>query len=138
MSLQGFKVIGSEPIFGSATLTVHKDTIKMNKALGQMMQNPKFVQFLLNAETRQLAIRPCDHDAPNCRPFCSMDMAEKQVTRRINAVVSATIRSCMGWSSDQNMSIGGTYLPAEKVMVFDLGAARPVRTYDRKQDTDAE
>lgn len=132
MRLDGFKLIGSEPIMGAATITVKDDTIKMNKAFGVEMQSPKYLQFLLNAETRQLAVRGCEKDAPNCRPLCSADMKEKQIARRINTVVCSAIRSCMGWSAETNMSIGGTYLPAEKIMLFDLEKGRPVRSYGRK------
>lgn len=138
MKLDGFRLIGSEPVMGSATITVKDDTIKMNKALGLEMQSPKYLQFLLNAETKQLAVRGCEKDAPNCRPLCSADMKEKQITRRINTVVSSAIRSCMGWSAEMSMSIGGTYMPAERIMLFDLEKGHPVRNYSRKGKEEEE
>lgn len=133
MKMTGFKLLGSEPIFGSAAITIREDTIKMNKAVGYEMHDPQQIQFLLNVATKQLIIRACAPDAPNSRAYCSADANEKKATRRINAVVVSAVRSLMNWAEGQNMTVGGTYLPSEKAMLFDLQKAQPIRVYNRKE-----
>lgn len=127
--LEGFKPI--ELMSGSAVLSVTSNGLSFNKNVISKMMAPEYIRFMVNAETKQLAIQTVSKDIAFSVPFAKKGIDNKNGIRYNNRDLEHSIESLMDWDlSTKVYRIDGIYHEEDHAMIFNLTTARmfPKRT----------
>lgn len=121
--LDGFKPINV--ISGSAVLSITNNGLSFNKNVIQKMGAPRYILFLLNKETKQMAIQKTSEENDMAVHFAHDNISNKNGIRYNNRDIEQLIESLMNWDlSTKIYRIDGIYHDDEQAMVFDLKTAR--------------
>lgn len=83
---------------------------------------PEFYRFLYNPERRQIAIEPCEMDAPG-----SYAGVKKDDTYEISSIdLLRILYRDNGWKNELSYRVPGTAYPEERIVEFDLAAAKEI------------
>lgn len=98
--------------------------ITFNKSVTLKLGEPEYVRFLINAETRQVALQVCEADDKNATVFYR-PKASGALSVRWNARdLLNTLERIMGWNlKDASYRADGVLLRDERAIVFDLSKA---------------
>lgn len=103
------------------TLCLEEDTILVNNAVFDRLDNPRLIQMLINDDRKALLIQPCaygDREAiviPD-EPMYQFETRGHSLLRRI--------RRLTGWADSTPRVLYGRYIPNPRVIVFDLTTAQ--------------
>lgn len=123
-SLDGFKSFNFNEGFPYVSVT--KNGVTFNKGVVMKMGFPRYVRFLINHDTRQVALQECDENAENAVQFCSKDKRNSKVLsiRWNGRDLLNTLSALMDWDlSKASYRAAGTLLIEDKAMLFDLEKA---------------
>ena len=121
--LEKFTVIDLIKTRSASVITINGNTIKFNNQTAQELENPEYIQFLVNTKDKQIAIRVCKENEPNALQYCKDGEAPKYAMKLSLPVVTTIIRKMTGWSEKDTWNIPAVYFADEKALVYDLGAA---------------
>lgn len=101
--------------------------VTFNKSVTLKLGEPEYARFLINAETKQVAIQACGADEKNATAFYR-PKASGALSVRWNARdLLITIERLMGWNfRETSYRVDGLLLQDERAVVFDLSKATPL------------
>ena len=121
--LEKFTVIDLIKARSASVLTISGNTIKFNNQTAQELEYPEYIQFLVNAKDKQVAIRVCKENEPNSLQYCKDGVAPKYAVKLSLPVVTSIIRKMTNWQEKDSWNIPAVYFADEKALVYDLSAA---------------
>ena len=121
--LEKFTVIDLIKSRSASVLTVSGNTIKFNNQTAQELEYPEYIQFLVNAKDKQVAIRVCKENEPNSLQYCKDGVAPKYAVKWSLPVVTTIIRKMTNWQESESWNVPAVYFADEKALVYDLSAA---------------
>ena len=131
--LEGFKPI--ELMTGSPVLSVTNNGLSFNKNVINKMGRPEYIRFMINTESKQLAIQKVEEYDNASVPFIRKNVDNKNGIRYNNRDLENTIATLMEWDlSTKAYRIDGIYQEDDNAMIFNLTTARtfPKRTRAEK------
>ena len=121
--LEKFTVIDIIKTRSASVATLINGSVKFNTQTAMELHYPEYVQFLIQAKDKQLAIRACTEDAPNSVKFSKPEGEQRYPIKVSFPAAVDMIRKLMGWSLDENWNVPGIYFADEKALVYDLSSA---------------
>ena len=121
--LSKFTVIDLVKTRSASIATITGNCLKFNKDTATELNNPPYVQVLINPKARQFAIRACKEDAPNAVPFFNSGKAKQYVIKISAAAVVDMIRKMTNWNAEDIWNVPGIYFAEEEALVYDLNTA---------------
>ena len=121
--LEKFTVIDLIKSRSASVLTISGNTIKFVNQTAQELEYPEYIQFLVNAKDKQVAIRVCKENEPNSLQYCKDGVAPKYAVKLSLPVVTSIIRKMTNWQEKDSWNIPAVYFADEKALVYDLSAA---------------
>ena len=121
--LEKFTVIDLIKSRSASVLTISGNTIKFNNQTAQELEYPEYIQVLVNAKDKQVAIRVCKENEPNSLQYCKDGVAPKYAVKLSLPVVTSIIRKMTNWQEKDSWNIPAVYFADEKALVYDLSAA---------------
>lgn len=119
----GFQVVRGE-FFShiyEPSFTLNKSKVSVNKACIRKLPEIEYVQILVNASEKKLAVRPCKEEEKDSVKWCSSGEKKnpKQITCRI---FYAKVIELMGWNPDNRYKLLGKLMKSndEYLFIFDL------------------
>ncbi len=123
--LDGFKAFDFNE--GSPYLSVTKNGITFNKSVILKLNKPEFVVFLINKETRQVAIQVCEKETPNATKFFKEKKSGVLSVRWNGKDLLNTVNEMMSWDLDKSTyRVDGVMLIEDNAMLFDLSKANEI------------
>ncbi len=120
--LDGFKTINLT--VGLPYISITENGLTFNKTCIMKIGRPSHVLLMLNEETKQIAIQPCDAENEDATPFLKSEKKSTISVRWNNKDLLNTLSKMMGWNLEETgYRIDGDYLNNENAMVFDLNKA---------------
>ncbi|MFR0578946.1 hypothetical protein ACLUWV_07785 [Bifidobacterium thermophilum] len=86
-SLHGFQEINIRKPAGKAVMTVTKTLVRFNKATAAAMECPEYVKILVNTDTRQIAVEPCEASERNAVKFSRAERQSKETAKASSVTV---------------------------------------------------
>ncbi len=126
--LEGFVAYNFD--IGVASASITPNGITFNRSVAMKLNYPKHVTLLINAETKQIAIRVCDSSAPHATPFYKekKEGGPAQSVRWNNRELLNNLSEMMGWDLKAvSHRVEGKLLPQENAMLFDLTQATEMK-----------
>lgn len=119
--LDGFHVIRHLKPGKCFILTIGENGCSFNKHVAGEMRRARYVQCLINLDTKQFAIQKCDEYVPDKILFFR-DESNCSTGIRFNVQkVTSTLANMMGWDLEQyNVKAVGAYDVGEEAMIFNL------------------
>lgn len=101
--------------------------VTFNKSVTLKLGEPEYARFLINTDTKQVAVQACEADEKNAtvfyRPKASGALSVRWNTRDL----LITIERLMGWNFREiSYRVDGLLLQDERAIVFDLSKATPL------------
>ena len=115
---------------GVPYVSITKNGITFNKSVMLKLHHPKYVQLLINAETKQIALNPCDSSVEKAVPFYVEEkMSGKVLSVRWNGRdLLNTVSGLMKWDLDiQSFRVEGELVAEGHAMLFDLNKGTEVK-----------
>ena len=124
--LDGFTVFDFNE--GAPYVSITKNGVTFNKGVIKKLKQPAYVVLLMNAKTKQIAIRACNEETPNAVSFFKEDKKSNLLSVRWNGRdLLNTISEMMGWDlSSESYKVLGTHLIEESAMLFELDSAEEI------------
>lgn len=122
--LDGFKVMPLKEKLDDSYLTISEKMLKFNYGTVKVLQNPVFVQLMLNEKRMQIAIRPAQINDEDIIPFAAQsDGKEKPVYVKEPEIQKALQKIAVLQRNGIKLTqtIKGHVYPEEKVIIYDLG-----------------
>lgn len=120
--LDGFKAFDFNE--GSPYLSATKNGINFNKSVILKLNKPEYVVFLINKETKQVAVQVCKKETPNAIQFYKEKASGVLSVRWNGKDLLNTISEMMGWNLENHAyRVDGTLLEDENAILFDLTSA---------------
>lgn len=121
-ALDGFRAFDFSEGVPYASFT--QNGITFNKSVTLKLGEPEYVRFLINPETKQVAVQVCDSDEKNATVFYR-PKASGVLSVRWNARdLLNTLERVMGWNlKESGYRADGVLLREERAIVFDLSKA---------------
>ena len=125
MALKGFKSISVLGCSSASTMTITSKYFKFNGDTARELEMPKYIQFLVNDKTKQVAILACNADDENAVEFhCKDNPNERQFAISVaHKDGHPAIRRLMGWSDEKSRRMTGVYVPEEQAIIYSLDKA---------------
>lgn len=124
--LEGFIKIPILP--GSSFMSVTNNGINFNGNVVRNMQMAKYVNLLLNLDTKQVAIKKCDIKDEEAVKFCRNESNLKNGVRINNRELQQKFSRIMNWDLETyNYRIVGFFSDEDDAVIFDLKNARKFR-----------
>lgn len=122
--LKGFKVI---TVYGNASesvVTVTSKYFKFNADTAKELGYPKYIQMLIDAESKRFAIQACD-EGENAIPFIAKESEDgrKNVINVAFKSAHAMLMQLMSWTDGLSRKMNGVYVAEEKAIMYDLNKA---------------
>lgn len=121
---------GFEPFsFGNTgpSVSITKNGVTFNKAAVEKIGKPQAVLLLINAQSKQFAIKKATTNDPSAVPFCAAAKKGTPSVRWNSKELLRTISSMTGWDlmpkSDKSYKALAVYDKAESALIFDLMTA---------------
>ena len=121
-TLDGFKAFDFSE--GVPYVSVTQNGITFNKSVTLKLGEPEYAKFLINPETKQVAIQACNEGDTNATVFYR-PKASGTLSVRWNARdLLNTLERIMGWNLKENgYRADGVLLQEERAIVFDFSKA---------------
>lgn len=131
-SYQGYQVVRGE-FFShiyEPSVSFNNCKVMFNTACLKKMPTVEYVQFLVNSETKSLAVRPCHEDDKDAFPWCNTTNGKRKPRQITGRLFFAKIVSLMGWNPTYRYKLLGKIIHqgGEYLILFDLNATE---TYQR-------
>lgn len=124
MDLSGFKPFDFSE--GVPYFSVTQNGVTFNKAVTLKLGKPEYVQLLINAETKQIALWVCSADTYRAAPFYRPKKNDVFSVRWNARDLVSTVQRLLGDElGDQGFRVDGELID-ERTMLFDLNAAKPL------------
>lgn len=108
-------------VTGRAFMSLTSSGLGFNKISVLKMGSPKFIQFFINEEDKQLAIREASGDNEFAKRFVYDGMNIKNGVRYHNKDFEESIANMMGWDlTTKKYRIDGEFDRSDDTMYFDL------------------
>ncbi len=104
------------------TLCLEENSILLNKAVLDILEQPRQVQMLINKEVRVLLLLPCTVQARQA--IVVPPLVTEPQFEISGQLLLKQIRQLMDWSDNQPRVILGTYMSSHHAVMFDLKTAR--------------
>ena len=110
---------------GVPYVSVTKNGVSFNKSVIMKLNYPTHVQLLINAVTKQIAIKACLPTENKAQAFYNAEKKSNVLSVRWNAKdLLNTISDITGWNYEvESYRIEGVLIPDEKAMLFDFNNA---------------
>lgn len=110
---------------GVPFVSVTKNGVTFNKGVIMKMDCPKYVLLLVNASTKQIAIKACSENTEKATVFFNDEKKKNAYSVRWNGRdLLNTITAITGWNLDKKgYKVEGQLIPEENAMLFDLNKA---------------
>lgn len=110
---------------GVPYVSVTKNGVSFNKSVIMKLNYPTHVQLLINAATKQIAIKVCLPLENKAQAFYNAEKKSNVLSVRWNAKdLLNTISDITGWNYEvESYRIEGVLIPEEKAMLFDFNNA---------------
>lgn len=120
--LEGFSAFDFSEGVPYASFT--QNGITFNKSVTLKLGEPEYARFLINPNTKQVAVQACEENESNATVFYR-PKASGALSVRWNARdLLNTLERIMGWNlKDGGYRVDGVLLQEEKAIVFDLSKA---------------
>lgn len=120
--LEGFSVFDFSEGVPYASFT--QNGITFNKSVTLKLGEPEYARFLINADTKQVAVQACEAGEKNATVFYR-PKASGALSVRWNARdLLNTLERIMGWNfKETSYRADGVLLQDERAIVFDLSKA---------------
>ena len=125
LSLEGFSAFDFSE--GVPHVSFTQNGVTFNKAVTLKLGEPEYARFLINADTKQVAVQACGADEKNATAFYR-PKANGVLSVRWNARdLLNTLERLMGWNlKADSYRADGVLLKDERAIVFDLSNATPL------------
>ena len=115
---------------GVASASITPNGITFNRSVVMKLHYPEYVTLLISAETKQIAVKVCDSNAPHATSFYKQ-REENEAIRSVrwnNRELLNTLSDMMDWDLTQmSHRVEGKFLPQENAMLFDLTKATDMK-----------
>lgn len=123
--LEGFSAFDFSE--GVPYVSFTQNGVTFNKSVTLKLGEPEYARFLINTDTKQVAVQACEADEKNAtifyRPKASGALSVRWNTRDL----LITIERLMGWNfREVSYRVDGLLLQDERAIVFDLSKATPL------------
>lgn len=130
----GFQVVRRE-FFAHLTdpsLTFNNYKVSVNAACLNKFPDTDYVLFMVNKETKILAIKPCNEEDRDACLWCTQGNKKRKPRQATCKLFFATILNLMGWNPDYRYKLLGKMLRANNqyMLVFDLTATEMYKKTD--------
>ena len=130
----GFQVVRRE-FFAHLTdpsLTFNNYKVSVNAACLNKFPDTDYVLFMVNKETKILAIKPCNEEDRDACLWCTQGTKKRKPRQATCKLFFATILNLMGWNPDYRYKLLGKMLRANNqyMLVFDLTATEMYKKTD--------
>ena len=123
--LENFKPFNFNEGVPYVSITNHG--ITFNKSVVMKLDYPKFALLLIDANSKQIAVKSSSELVPNAVPFYKEKKSNVISVRWNGRDLLNTIQEMMGWDLEKNsFRIDGSLLKEENAMIFDLKTAKPL------------
>ncbi|MGM9771024.1 MAG: hypothetical protein ACI3YU_00060 [Segatella copri] len=120
--LEGFTAFNFEE--GVPYVSITPNGVTFNKSVTLKLNCPEYVQLLINANSKQLALVPCTQDTQNAVVFYRPKSSGILSVRWNARDLLNTIEFITGWRlKDASYRVDGMLIPEAGVMIFDLNKA---------------
>lgn len=119
-SLEGFQVVRRE-FFAHTfepSISMQDNKIGFNTAAIRKMPDTDYVQFLINSDTRTLAIKPCEENAPDSLLWCSTSKGKRKPRHVSGKFFFLKLTALMGWNPDNRYKILGKLIRSNGQYLF--------------------
>ena len=124
MDLSGFKAFDFSE--GVPYLSITQNGATFNKAVTLKLGSPAFVRFLINTETKQVALQVCSKETPFAVPFYKPRKTGVMSVRwNARDLICAVQRLLPDSLETHGFRVSGELLDGE-TMLFDLTSAHPL------------
>ncbi len=127
--LDGFKEIELKEPKSESVMTVSSSSLKFNKATAVELNYPAYIKVLINAQTRQIGIRPCSAKAKNSIKFSEEESKQHYAIILKVPAVQADFRRLFSFENEKGekltYSLKGTFYPEEQAIVYNLDDVKP-------------
>ncbi|EFA23909.1 hypothetical protein [Bifidobacterium gallicum] len=141
-SLQGFEAVSPKRRSGKAVMTVTNKGIRLNKYAVAELEAPKFVKFLINNTTRQIAVMPVPERDANAIPFGLKPSISASAHIYNPRVIESILRyfDMPEGEGDEipTVALRGLLTPEGNALVFDVAGAKVSLTRKRGRKPRAE
>lgn len=139
--LKDFTVIEIRKTVGPMNIIIEPKKIRAVRHVVEALEYAPYVQFLINARAKKIAIQPCKEKDAQALRF-SKPQAEQGTTSVLvqNESLLTTVRGLMPeWDANTRYSVRGVYSSQDKAVIFDLTEGTPYFRGSRvKTATEAE
>lgn len=112
---------------GVPYFSVTQNGITFNKAVTLKLGTPEYVQLLINANSKQVALRACDESEKNATPYYRKKDNRILSVRWNGRDLINTLGEIMGCDFKlKGYRVEGVLLREENAMLFDLNQAKPL------------
>lgn len=119
-SYEGYQVVRGE-FFAHThepSITFNKCKVYVNTACIKKLPDTQYVQILINAEDKRLAIKPCDEDVKDSFLWCS-STSQKRRPKQISCwIFFAKLVELMGWNPDYRYKLLGKLICSQDDLLF--------------------
>lgn len=121
--LKNFTVVELLRTRSDSVVTIKKNTLRFNMPTAVELHYTPFIQILINAKDKQLAIRECKSTDVQAVKFSKPKGEQRYQLSVTCASVTDMIRKLMQWDEEQAFNVPGVYMADEKALVYDLKSA---------------
>ena len=125
-SLAGFQVVRSEFFshLQEPSVSFSDCKITFNTACLRKLSTVEYVQFLVNPETKSLAVRPCHEDDKDAFMWCNSKNGKRKPRSITGRLFFAKLVSLMDWNPDYRYKLLGKVIRQgdEYLILFNLRA----------------
>ena len=123
-SFEGYQVVRREFISHTfdPAMTIRGNSITFNNSCISKLEDATYVQFLINAATQKLVIRPCDEGAKDAIRWCLVK-GDKRKSREISCgELTSRLYEILGWEKVYRYKFQGMRISynGESLYLFDL------------------
>ena len=123
--LDGFSIFDFSEGVPYASFT--QNGITFNKSVTLKLGEPEYARFLINADTKQVAVQACEADDKNATVFYRQKASGALSVRWSTRDLLNTLERIMGWNfKDTSYRADGVLLRDERAIVFDLSKATTI------------
>ena len=116
----GYSRFGQEPLI--LTLCLEEDSILLNQAVLDALQQPRQVQMLINEEKQKLLVQACTVDDREAIVIPALSLPQFEMSGHS---LLKRIRRLVSWMDERPWMVYGTYIASHNAIVFDLNSAQP-------------
>lgn len=138
-SYQGYQVVRSE-FFSHVyepSISFNNCKVQFNTACLKKLPSVMYVQFLVNAKEKKLAVRPCQEDDKDAFAWCSVKDGKRKPRQITGRLFFAKIVNLMGWNPNHRYKLLGKIIRRndEYLLVFDMTATEIYQRISKMDET---